>query len=298
MKYSTIFSTGAYFLISFSLISSFLPNKLLAETQIKNQLELTNETPAFQGKRLTEGDLSIEIDFQPYNFENNDDNLKYRLFYQGKEKFKASKETFFSQVYFQPSEKDNPYPYIVIQTYSGGAHCCTSFYIYTWLDGKFVETSIENLNSGGGIFKDLKEDNSLQFVTNDNSFLYAFSSYAGSYPPSLIYDVKKGELIENTRNYPNYLQETADDMLTALKEGIANDYEVNGVLAGYVAQKILLDEYEEGWQFMLENFDRNDTTGLTIYNAEFEEVGQHPDFPTALKAFLQERGYLKLTNEQ
>lgn len=81
MKYSTIFGTGAYFLISFSLISSFLPDKVLAETQIKNQLELTNETPAFQGKRLTEGDLSIEIDFQPYNFESNDNNLKYRLFF-------------------------------------------------------------------------------------------------------------------------------------------------------------------------------------------------------------------------
>jgi len=293
MKFLTVLKSTVSISILSLLLTGIFSDKILAQTTNQNQLELTNETPAFQGKKLVEGDFTIEVDFKPYSFETNESNLKYRLFYQGKEQFKGAKESFFSEIYFQPSEKDNPYPYIIVQTYSGGAHCCTSFYIYTWLDGKFVETSIEDLNSGGGIFQDLKGNNTVQFVTNDNSFLYTFSSYAGSYPPSLIYDLKKGQLIENTRNYPEYLRETANNMLSAFKEGKENGYEMNGVLAGYVAQKILLNEYEEGWNFMLENYDRTDKNGLGIYDADYNQVGEYPDFPTALKAFLQERGYLK-----
>lgn len=292
MKLLKLFKSIVYVSILSLLLTGIYPDRLLAETTKNNQLELDSETPAFRGKKIKEGDFTIEVDFKPYSFETNESNLKYRLFYQGKEQFKGEKESFFSQIYFQPSEKYNPYPYIIFQTYSGGAHCCTSFYIYTWLDGQFVETSIEDLNGGGGIFQDLKGNNSLQFVTNDNSFLYAFSSYAGSYPPSLIYDLKKGQLIENTRNYPDYLRETANNMLSAFKEGKENGYEINGVLAGYVAQKILLNEYEEAWQFMLENYDRTENNGLAIYDANYNQIGKYPDFPTALKAFLQERGYL------
>lgn len=283
---------SVYLSILSLLLINIYPEKLLAQITNNNEFDLNSETPAFEGKQIKEGDLAIEVDFKPYNLENEESNLKYRLFYQGKEKYNSTKQTFFSQIYFQPAEKDNPNPYIIIQTYSGGAHCCTSFYIYTWLDGEFVQTSMEDLNSGGGIFQDLKGNNTVQFVTNDNSFLYAFSSYAGSYPPSLIYDVEKGQLIENTRNYREHLRETANNMLSAFKEGKENNYEVNGVLAGYVAQKILLNEYEEAWNFMLENFDRTDENGLAIYDAEYNQIGEYPDFPTALKSFLQERGYL------
>jgi hypothetical protein len=66
---------------------------------------------------------------------------------------------------------------------------------------------------------------------------------------------------------------------------------VNGILAGYVAQKILLGEYEDGWKFMLANYDRSDDSGLDI-SRNNEVVGKYRDFPTALRAFLIEQGYL------
>jgi len=66
---------------------------------------------------------------------------------------------------------------------------------------------------------------------------------------------------------------------------------VNGILAGYVAQKALLGEYEEGWKFMLANYDRTSEWGLAIYQ-ENREIGKYPNFPTALRAFLIQQGYL------
>ncbi|HEY9705501.1 MAG TPA: hypothetical protein V6C58_23890, partial [Allocoleopsis sp.] len=134
-------------------------------------------------------------------------------------------------------------------------------------------------------------DGKVEFYTVHNGFLYMFSSYAGSFPPSVIMRLDNGKLKDVTRQFPKQLKEHLKDMnesfLAAKKEG----YEVNGILAGYVAQKILLGEYEEGWKFMLANYDRKSEWGLEIYKND-KVVGKHKDFPTALKAFLINLNYL------
>ncbi len=94
-----------------------------------------------------------------------------------------------------------------------------------------------------------------------------------------------------TRQHFQELKSTAWRMYQAFVEAKKENYEVNGILAGYVAQKILLGEYEEGWKFMLANYDRTSDWGLEIYQGE-EVVGKYLDFPTALRAFLIEKGYL------
>ncbi len=80
-------------------------------------------------------------------------------------------------------------------------------------------------------------------------------------------------------------------MLKAFQLAKKEKAEVNGILAGYVAQKILLGEYEEAWQFLLANYDKNSDWGLDIYG-ESTAIGKYPDFPTALSAFLLKNGYL------
>jgi len=86
-------------------------------------------------------------------------------------------------------------------------------------------------------------------------------------------------------------------MYQAIERSEAEDYEVNGILAGYVAQKILLGEDEEGWNFMLARYDRDYDWGLDIYDDQGEVVGRYPDFPSALRAFLIDTGYLSPNGE-
>ncbi len=128
-------------------------------------------------------------------------------------------------------------------------------------------------------------------VIVDNAFLYAFSSYAGSSPPSQIFSFQNGRFVNTTRQYPQYLRSTAWQMYQSLLRSNQNTGEVNGILAGYVAQKILLGEYQQGWDFMLAHYDRQSNWGLEI-TAGDRAVGQYSDFPAALRAFLIEQGYL------
>ncbi|ODS01973.1 hypothetical protein AUC69_00240 [Methyloceanibacter superfactus] len=77
------------------------------------------------------------------------------------------------------------------------------------------------------------------------------------------------------------------------------EQEVNGFLAGYVAQKIRLGEGKEAWALMKQYYDRNTDWGLEICDQELDgETGECPGetqkvtFPEALERMLKKNGYM------
>lgn len=164
---------------------------------------------------------------------------------------------------------NNGSPEVIVKTFSGGAHCCTTTTTYSWI-GTDLKAVNFTLDGYGGSFQDLNQDGQVEFVTVDNAFLYAFSSYAGSFPPSLILNFKNGQYQDTTTQFRDYLKATA----------------------GYVAQKIRLGEYESGLGFMLAHYNSEDNWGLDRYDQDGNLIGAYGDFPAALEQFLKDLGYL------
>lgn len=292
-------------LLSFSLIMGGLNliNPLITSAQETNQNNLISidyETPAFQNKIIEFDPVKISVSYKPYDYNIDDEagNLTYDLYYNNQ--LQLSDQTLtvnWGEISFQNFDNDN-IPEVVVNTFTGGAHCCTNNIVYHWQEDQFNKIDLGFRDGGGGEFKDLDQDGNMEFVTFDNAFLYRFSSYVASFPPTMILTFRNSNFENVTTEYPDYLRETLDEMYQRYREVSDSEYpEVNGILAGYVAQKILLDEYEEGWEFMLNHYDQNsDNWGLDIYDDNGELIGSYPDFPTALKAFLIKQGYLN--NEQ
>lgn len=273
-----------------------LTNRILATSNI----EIEGDTP-FTDKIIQSGAIKVSVSYTPNDVNvsgsSDDKNLTYSIYYNDQKQIEAKDYTRYTgEVVLQDLDK-NGINEVVIRTFSGGAHCCTNHIIYTWDNTQFIKTETGYLDGNGGGFEDINGDGTLEFLTYDNSFLYKFSSYAGSFPPSLIYNFEKGKLNNITRNHPKILRETLQRMYEAIKERQKDDYEINGVLAGYVAQKILLGEYEEGWKFMLAHYDKNSDWGLETYDEQGNVTNKYPDFPTALKAFLIQQNYLKENGE-
>lgn len=275
-----------------SLLSFLISIPVLAKTSLEldgNQL--------VQNKEIKSGSIKVIVSYKPGNFaqDNQDEpteNLTYKIYYNNVLSVNDKAYNRFAPVEIDLQDLDNNgTEEVIIRTFSGGAHCCTSYSIYTWQNNNFFKTDTGFIDGEGGVFEDLNNDKKIEFMTSDNSFLYQFSSYAGSYPPTLIYQFDNGKLIDVTRNHPKLLRERLQDMYQAVLTAKKEDYERNGVLSGYVAQKILLGEYESGWKFMLSNYDRSSDWGLNIYKGE-NVVGKYTDYPTALKSFLIDRGYL------
>jgi hypothetical protein len=267
-------------------------------------IHITPETtPAFRKQKLQSGPIQVWVDYDPFDFGwddiDNAPNLRYRITYENQSPLEAGVvASHASNIFFEDLDGDR-IPEVIVETYSGGAHCCTSFKIYSWQQNQFLTASIGMRNGSGGTFKDLDGDGSQEFLSYDNSFLYTFSSYADSFPPTQIYNLRQGTLVETTRNYPKYLRERLKNFEKAIAETNGSpSVRSNGVLAGYVAQKSLLGEFPEAWEVLLKNYDPASDWGLEIYDENGGAVGRHPNFPTAVKALLVKLGYVATPEEK
>lgn len=250
------------------------------------ELEFNSQTPSFEDS-LSLGNIRVQVNYEASETQFESD-VNYILYYQDQAQLQGQRSEFMlGKIWLQDLTGDDNAE-VIVETYSGGAHCCTIHEVYTWTGKEFEEINFGYRDGNGGEFQDLDTDEVFEYLTFDGAFLYAFSSYAGSFPPSQILRIGNNGLEDVTREYPERLRGTAWQMYQSIQ---SRDYELNGILAGYVAQKMLLGEFEEGWEFMLARYDRTSDHGLDIRNSNGEVIGQYPDFPTALRAFLTENGY-------
>ncbi|NEQ26469.1 MAG: hypothetical protein F6K28_47055, partial [Microcoleus sp. SIO2G3] len=171
---------------------------------------------------------------------------------------------------------DEDEPEVVLDVYSGGAHCCTSSMIYRYSPDLRRYTSIEHAWGNVGYqLQDLDEDGSIEFVSADDRFAYAFSSFAGSGFPPQIWQYRQGELVDVTRNYRQFVYSRAYQIWQTYTQARQQGYELKGQLAAYLATKYLLGEGTDGWQRVQQAYQESD----------------RQQFFTDLGRFLRENGY-------
>jgi len=195
----------------------------------------------------------------------------------------------------------NPYKEVVFSTYTGGAHCCSDTRILTSSkDGKtWKEVELGPIDGGPLKARDLNDDGRYEFAFRDNAFLYTFGCYACSTSPFHILQLQDGKLIDASAKAEFRPHHVAS--LHRIIEWAGDDMDMNGFLAGYVAQKILLGEGPQAWKFMLKYYDRKSDWGLVNCSVKEDEKGECPpgkkltlSFPQALERFYKDAGY-KLT---
>ncbi len=197
-------------------------------------------------------------------------------------------------------DKRTQAPQIVVTQYSGGAHCCTSTLIATETQaGKWVLVDgLIDLDGDGYGFEDIDYDGVYELISSDNSFLYAFDSYAGSFAPVKITRVVDGHAVDATTE-PLFRQRLAQDL--AQFEFLARQdptlWRANGFLAGWVAAKARLNQLNDAWQIMLTHYDRNPdfgeqvcVTGGPVEQCPSGDLRTLP-FPDGLALHLQRYGY-------
>ena len=193
-------------------------------------------------------------------------------------------------------DPNNPYPEIVVSFFSGGAHCCSVTHIITSnADGSDWKTiDVGEFDGGPMLAVDLDGNGIYEFETRDNAFLYAFACYACSQAPLQVLALKDGKL--NDVSTEARFKPAHAAWLKSMIVGVPEE-DVNGFLAGYVAQKTRLGEGKQAWGLMLKHHDRKADQGLEICDRPRNKAGKCPGkttsvaFPDALKHKLKENGY-------
>ena len=85
------------------------------------------------------------------------------------------------------------YPDLVVETYSGGAHCCFGTQVFSLRPGGAALILQKPESNAGGTFEDLNVDGVSEFITYDDSFAYQYCPYAAGVVVKVIMAYDPGE---------------------------------------------------------------------------------------------------------
>ncbi len=184
---------------------------------------------------------------------------------------------------------------LLFASFSGGAHCCTSLTMLERAASAWRRTDLGEWDGETpALPNDIDGDGRKEFVFRDQSFLYTFDSYAGSWAPPIVMTVAGGrmrDVSDQARFRPVYQRELADARKACAEQS-------NGACAGYVALAARAGQLDEAWAFMLRSYDQQADwtypTACRVRTAGACPAGAEQafaTFPESLQWFLGEQGY-------
>lgn len=177
-------------------------------------------------------------------------------------------------------------PDVLLDLFSGGAHCCTVLEIFAFdsATNSYVKTERVFGNADARVV-DLGHDGRFEFLTADDAFAYRFTDYAASGLPIQILTFSGGRFTDVSRSYPRLLARDAAFWLKAFNNQARQRYPDSvGVIAAWAA-----DQDRLGHATMVSRFLRRQAAAGHL-NAPFEAGGAK--FVANLQKFLRRRGYL------
>lgn len=197
-------------------------------------------------------------------------------------------------------DASNDAPELFVSRYSGGAHCCNLISIVAetgvgqWTE---IEVGAYDGDPAANIPHDVTGDGVAEIVTLDNSFLYAFAPYAGSYAPTIVLALRDGAIVDVSAEPDfEYVMGAAVRNLGAMPDAGESR---NSWLAAYTAMQLRLGA-DEPFALADKDYDPEPDWGMTFCRDEGTETYDCPDdrigrtdYPVALRQFLSERGYME-----
>ncbi len=134
----------------------------------------------------------------------------------------------------------NGQPNVIVELYTGGAHCCTVFQVYSYDPGTMTYRLAErDFWDPGAKITDVAGNGSLQLLTADDRFAYAFAPFAYSGLPLQILAFRSGRFVDVTRSYPVAIAKDAARWLAAFRSERHLQLG-NGLIAAWAADEELL----------------------------------------------------------
>jgi hypothetical protein len=270
-------------------VTALAPNTLVTWSQDEHPGPVTYDV---EGLRLTLSERQTTDGYVPVHTLARDG--KTLLEVTGTERFgNASAQIGVGRI-----DPGSPEPQVLFTTFTGGAHCCADTKLLekvgkTW---KVVDVALRDGDRLAEFPQDYDNDGRVEILLSDDSFLYAFDSYAGSWAPPAFWQVTSGVLKDVSATpglkpqYQAYLAKAEPECRRGL----------NGACAAYAAAAARVGHIDEAWPVMLASYQRDSdwVYPTACLSDDSQAACPEPDqvrfetYPESLRWFLGERGYL------
>ena len=210
----------------------------------------------------------INVKFGDHTFKTKYDTGKYettlRILKNDKTVFKNTYEERISDIKEYDLNNDGNKE-ILIEMYSGGAHCCTSLYLGKFINDKFMFMDTVFWGNSYYSVEDLNKDGKLEINGSSDMFAYAFTNYAETKFPLLIYSFNGSKFVNVTSDYKEIINNQLEEFRQELKTNFDTGFKcmeidedtfnteagsVKTLLAVIVADYYLLGEVNKGYELV------------------------------------------------
>jgi hypothetical protein len=181
----------------------------------------------------------------------------------------------------------NGEPEVVVDLYTGGAHCCFYSRIYRYTGAGYAALRHVWGNLGYQL-RDLDHDGAPELLSSDDRFAYVFTAYAGSAFPIQVWDYRAGRLIDVSRRHPALVRRDAGlHWKDYLRQRTSSYRDPRGILAAWMADQYLLGRQAHGWAVLTKLNRRRELRG--IGDGHVWATGKA--YLAKLRTFLERHGY-------
>ncbi|HZW38168.1 MAG TPA: hypothetical protein VFF33_02620 [Ignavibacteriaceae bacterium] len=113
---------------------------------------------------------------------------------------------------------------VLVGDYSGGAHCCYSYRVYSIINKKLKVSNVVNTGHCPVELKDVNSDSTIELISCNSNYAYVYASFISSILPARIYIYNNNIINDNTSNYKDYLRTYLVDEYKRLDEIIKDDF--------------------------------------------------------------------------
>ena len=177
---------------------------------------------------------------------------------------------------------------IVLDLYSGGAHCCSIEQVYTLSPNSTKVRKYEhNFGDPGVQIVKLDNSNSVEFLSANDAFAYAFTDYAASGMPIEIEHFSGGSFRNVTRSYRALVARDAKQWIVAFASAAPTHYEDTvGVVAAWAADEDMLGHSGEVARFLAAQ-----AAAGHLNSALSPVMASGEKYVSSLQRFLRQHGY-------
>jgi hypothetical protein len=179
---------------------------------------------------------------------------------------------------------------IVLDLYSGGAHCCAIEQVYYFNSSTRKYNKVEHSFGNPGVkLMPLGKGGSDLFLSADDRFAYAFTDYAASGMPIEIESFSNGTFQQVTKDFPHLITKDATQYRDAFFDAASSKYDDTvGLAAAWVADEDMLGHFS-----LAKSFLRQESQAGHLNSALSPIQSSGAKFVVALEKFLRHNDYLK-----
>jgi len=183
----------------------------------------------------------------------------------------------------------NGQPDVLLDLYSGGAHCCSIEQVFSFDPGTMTYAMTQHdFGDPGYEIVDLRHDGTYEFLTADDSFAYEFTDFAASGLPIQILTFSGRHFFDVTRHYPKLIARDAARWMKAFNSMAKQHYSDSvGVAAAWAADQELL-----GHAKLVNRFLSRQVALGHLKSALGPQEPGGAKFVAKLRRFLRTHGYV------